>query len=55
VDRRLSKEVLQTISPLGVDASLRALKQLSVGGAAQRIALISKFEQLEYEATKAFA
>jgi hypothetical protein len=54
VDRRLSKEVLQVISPLGVDASLRALEELSVGDAAQRIALISKLEQLEYEATKAF-
>jgi hypothetical protein len=54
VDRRLSKEVLQVISPLGVDASLRALEELSVGDAAQRIALISKLEQLEYEARKAF-
>src|SRR5664279_5127540 len=54
VDRRLSKEVLQVISPLGVEASLRALEELSVGDAAQRIALISKLEQLEYEATKAF-
>ncbi len=54
VDRRLSKEVLQVISPLGVDASLRALEELSVGDAAQRLALISKLEQLEYEATKAF-
>ena len=27
VDRRLSKEVLQVISPLGVDASLRALEE----------------------------
>jgi hypothetical protein len=39
---------------LGVDASLRALEELSVGDAAQRIALISKLEQLEYEARKAF-
>src|ERR1700726_256221 len=54
VDRRLSKEVIQVISPLGVDASLRALEELSVGDAAQCIALISKLEQLEYEATKAF-
>jgi hypothetical protein len=54
VDRRLSKELLQLISPLGLDASLRALEELSVGDAAQRIALSSKLEQLEYEASKAF-
>jgi DNA invertase Pin-like site-specific DNA recombinase len=54
VDRRLSKELLKVISPLGIDASLRALEELSVGDAAQRIALSSKLEQLEFEATKAF-
>jgi DNA invertase Pin-like site-specific DNA recombinase len=54
VDRRLSKELLQILSPLGVDASLRALEELSAGDAAQRIALSSKLEQLEYEARKAF-
>ncbi|MGA9243099.1 MAG: recombinase family protein [Silvibacterium sp.] len=54
VDRRLNKELLQVISPLGVDASLRALEELSAGDAAQRIALFSKLEQLEYEARKAF-
>ena len=47
VDRRLSKEALQVRSPLGVDASLRALEELCVGDAAHRIALISKLEQLE--------
>ena len=54
VDRRLSKELLKVISPLGVEASLRALDELSVGDSAQRIALASKLEQLEYEARKAF-
>lgn len=54
VDRHLSKELLNAISPLGVEASLRALDELSVGDAAQRIALSSKLEQLEYEARKAF-
>src|ERR1700724_3036484 len=54
VDRRLSTELLKVISPLGVEASLRALDELSVGDAAQRIALSSKLEQLEYEARKAF-
>jgi len=42
------------ISPLGIEASLHALEELSAGDAAQRIALYSKLEQLEYEARKAF-
>ena len=54
VDRRLSQELLKVISPLGIEASLRALEELSTGDAAQRIALSSKLEQLEYEARKAF-
>jgi DNA invertase Pin-like site-specific DNA recombinase len=54
VDRRFSQEILRVISPLGVDASLRALEELSAGDAAQRIALTSKLDQLEYEARKAF-
>jgi DNA invertase Pin-like site-specific DNA recombinase len=54
VDRRLGQELLSVISPLGVDASLRALEEMSVGDAAQRIALSSKLDQLEYEAKKAF-
>src|ERR1700758_4427018 len=54
VDRRLGQELLKVISPLGVEASLRALEELSAGDAAQRIALASKLEQLEYEGRKAF-
>src|ERR1700757_1539533 len=54
VDRRLSQELLRVISPFGAEASLRALEELSAGDAAQRIALSSKLEQLEYEARKAF-
>ena len=42
------------IAPLGVEASLRALDELSAGGAAQRAALSHKLEQLMYEAKKAF-
>src|ERR1700760_987154 len=41
-------------SALGVEASLRALEELSAGSAAQRAALSSKLEQLVYEAKKAF-
>ena len=54
VDRRLSQELLKVISRFGVEASLRAIEQLSAGEAAQRAALSSKLEQLEYEAKKAF-
>src|SRR4051812_28586949 len=54
VDRRLGEEVLKVISPLGVEASLKALEELSAGDTAQRAALSSKLEQLEYEAKKAF-
>ena len=53
VDRRLGQEMLKVISPLGVEASLRALEELSAGDAAQRVALSSKLEQLEYEAQRA--
>src|SRR6202022_4497473 len=54
VDRRVGQELLKVIAPLGMDASLRALEELSAGGAAQRAALSSKLEQLVYEAKKAF-
>jgi FKBP-type peptidyl-prolyl cis-trans isomerase (trigger factor) len=46
--------VLNLISPLGVQASLRTLDELSAGDLVQRAALSTKLEQLEYEATKAF-
>src|SRR5580693_409483 len=54
VDRRLGQELLTVISPFGVEASLKALEELSAGDAAQRAALSNKLEQLEYEAKKAF-
>ena len=54
VDRRLGQELLKVISHLGVEASLRALEELSAGNVAQRVALSSKLEQLTYEARKAF-
>ena len=54
VDRRVGKELLKVISPVGVEASLHALEELSAGDAAARMALTSKLEQLAYEARKAF-
>jgi hypothetical protein len=54
VDRCVGQELLKAIAPLGVEASLRALEELSAGGGAQRAALSRKLEQLVYEARKAF-
>src|SRR6476620_902147 len=54
VDRCAGQELLKAIAPLGVEASLRALKELSAGGTAQCTALSRKLEQLVYEARKAF-
>jgi DNA invertase Pin-like site-specific DNA recombinase len=54
VDRRLSHELLKVISGFGVEASLKAIDELSSGDAAQRAALTNKLEQLEYEAKRAF-
>jgi hypothetical protein len=54
VDRRLSEELLKMITPFGLEASLKAIEELSAGDTAQRAALSSKLEQLEYEAKKAF-
>src|SRR5947209_20518848 len=53
VDRRVGQELLNVIAPLGVEASLRALEELSAGGAAQRVALSRKLEQLVYEIGRA--
>jgi DNA invertase Pin-like site-specific DNA recombinase len=54
VDRRISQELLKVISPLGVEASLKAIEELRSGEAAQRASLSSKLEQLQYEARRAF-
>jgi DNA invertase Pin-like site-specific DNA recombinase len=54
VDRRLSEELLKAVSRFGVEASLKAIEELSSGDAAQRAVLSSKLEQLEYEAKRAF-
>jgi len=54
VDRRLGQEVLKVISPLGVEASVKAIAVLSAGDVAQRATLSSKLEQLKYEAARAF-
>ncbi|XSC42392.1 zinc ribbon domain-containing protein [Bradyrhizobium sp. RDT10] len=54
VDRCVGQELLKAIAPLGVEASLRALEELSAVGTAQCTALSRKLEKLVYEARKAF-
>jgi predicted DNA-binding protein (UPF0251 family) len=54
VDRRIGQELLKVIAPLGVEASLQALEELSANETAQRAALSRQLEQLVYEARKAF-
>src|ERR1700675_3114582 len=54
VDRRFSHELLKVISRFGVEASLKAIDELSSGDAAQRPTLANKLEQLEDEAKGAF-
>ena len=54
VDRQIGQELLKVIAPLGVEASLQALEELSANDTAQRAALSRKLEQLVYEARKAF-
>src|SRR3981189_2778647 len=44
VDRRVGQELLKVIAPLGVEASLRALDELSAGGAAQPAPLSTRLE-----------
>jgi DNA invertase Pin-like site-specific DNA recombinase len=54
VDRRMSQELMKVISRFGLEASLKAIEDLSAQNTAQHDALSSKLEQLEYEAKKAF-
>lgn len=54
VDRRVSEEILKVISPLGVEASLKAIDKLTSCEDERREALVRQLEQLEYEAQRAF-
>jgi len=53
-DDRLSDEILALVSPLGVDASLRAIDQVCTHHEDQKNALRSKIEQLDFEVQRAF-
>jgi len=54
VDRLFSQKLLQVISPLGAEASLQAIDELSTSGNAELQSLRDQREQLEYEARRAF-
>src|SRR6266498_4151296 len=54
VDRHISREILKVISPLGIEASLKAIEKLSYDEDERRSALKRQLEQLDYEARRAF-
>jgi DNA invertase Pin-like site-specific DNA recombinase len=53
VDRRFSKELLRVLSPLGMRASLEAMKRIGSRNQEERQALLLQLQQLEYEARRA--
>lgn len=54
VDKRIGAELLQVLSPLGIDASLKAMERLSSKAEDKHKALSQQLEQLQYEAQRAF-
>ena len=54
VDRRFSQEILKVISPLGMEASLRAIERLTSNEDERHRALVRQLEQLEFESQRAF-
>ena len=54
IDRRFSEELLKIISPLGISASLEAVKKLSAKRDEKHAVLTRQLEQLEYEERRAF-
>ena len=54
IDRRLSEEILQVLSPLGIEASLRATDELRSQHEDRVQALRLELEQLDFEVTRAF-
>jgi DNA invertase Pin-like site-specific DNA recombinase len=53
VDRRFGEEIVRVLSPLGMEASLRALEQVGAQDDARRQALGRQLEQLDYDAARA--
>ena len=55
VDRRLGAVIVQALSPLGLAASRQAIAQSRVQGSDRRAALERQWQQVRYEAERAFA
>ena len=54
IDYRFTEEILEVVSPLGVEASLEALERLQYGHRDRRRALTLQLQQLDYEVQRAF-
>ena len=54
VDRRIGQEILQVISPLGIQASLQAIDRCTHGHDDQRQVFERQLQQLEFDAQRAF-
>ena len=54
VDRRIAEEILQVISPLGIEASLQAIDRLARDEDDRRQVLTRRLQQLEFDAQRAF-
>ena len=54
IDRRVADEVLQVLSPVGIDASFEAIHQIEDAHEARRGLLVQQLTQVEYEAERAF-
>ena len=53
VDKRFAREILEVLSPLGMEASLRAIDQLSEGNTDREQALRRQLQESEYETQRA--
>ena len=54
VDRRFSEEMLKVVSPLGMRASLEAVKRFNSKKSDRRSAIERQLQQMQYEARRAF-
>jgi DNA invertase Pin-like site-specific DNA recombinase len=54
VDRRFSKELLEKITPYGIEASIQASDHLASLGNEEEKMLLQKLQQLEYEEKRSF-
>ena len=54
VDRRFGQELLEALSPLGIESSMEALERFGRGANRRHSALANQLEQLRYEAQRAF-